>query len=106
MMIRAEPVIRPVKAFYSPGDVAKLAGVSSTTVLDWIHAGKLGAAHLSPRIYRIPLAAVVSLLYPERVRRPKAVTGRKAGKLIDDYLGAHAREHAAPRARRALRSAS
>lgn len=59
------------KAFYSPRDVAQLAGVDPKTVLTWIHEGRLNAVRLSPRIYRIPLAAVIKLLYPAEIRRPK-----------------------------------
>lgn len=59
------------KAFYTPAEVAALARVDRKTVLNWIHQGKLNGIQLSPRIYRIPLAAVIKLLYPHMIKRPK-----------------------------------
>ncbi len=50
------------KAFYSPAEVAALASVSSSTVLNYIHAGKLAAVRLSERTYRIPRKSVILLL--------------------------------------------
>jgi excisionase family DNA binding protein len=50
------------KAFYSPAEVATLASVSSSTVLNYIHAGKLAAVRLSERTYRIPRKSVILLL--------------------------------------------
>jgi excisionase family DNA binding protein len=59
------------KAFYSPKEYAELAGIHPSTVLDLIHAGRLWAVRLSERVYRIPLAAVVSSLYPGEIREPQ-----------------------------------
>lgn len=59
------------KGFYTPAEVAGLARVHRKTVLNWIHQGKLNGIRLSPRIYRIPLAAVIKLLYPHMVKRPR-----------------------------------
>lgn len=59
------------KAFYTPKEFARLARISTATVLEMIHSGKLHAARLSERIYRIPLAAVLSTLYPDQVRKPR-----------------------------------
>ena len=50
------------KAFYSPGEVAALASLSSSTVLNYIHEGRLVAVRLSERTYRIPRKAVIRLL--------------------------------------------
>lgn len=50
------------KAFYSPGEVAAFASVSSSTILNYIHAGRLAAVQLSERTYRIPRKAVIRLL--------------------------------------------
>lgn len=50
------------KAFYAPGEIAEILGISTQTVLDRIHDGKLYAIQVSPRIYRIPLAAFMQFL--------------------------------------------
>jgi excisionase family DNA binding protein len=50
------------KAFYSPAEVAALASLSSSTVLNYIRAGKLAAVRLSERTYRIPRKSVILLL--------------------------------------------
>lgn len=50
------------KAFYSPSEVATLASLSSSTVLNYIHEGRLVAVRLSERTYRIPRKAVIRLL--------------------------------------------
>ena len=50
------------KAFFTPGEVAALASVSSSTILNYIHDGRLAAVKLSERTYRIPRKAVVRLL--------------------------------------------
>jgi excisionase family DNA binding protein len=50
------------KAFYSPAEVAALASVSSSTILNYVHDGRLAAVRLSERTYRIPRKAVIRLL--------------------------------------------
>ena len=50
------------KAFYSPSEVAALASLSSSTILNYIHDGRLAAVRLSERTYRIPRKAVIRLL--------------------------------------------
>jgi excisionase family DNA binding protein len=50
------------KSFYSPAEVAALVGVSSSTILNYIHAGNLPAVRLSERTFRIPRKAVIVLL--------------------------------------------
>ena len=51
-----------IRPFYSPAEVAALAGVSSSTILNYIHAHRLAAVQLSERTYRIPRKAVLRLL--------------------------------------------
>ncbi len=55
------------KSFYSPHEVAAMAGVHPSTILNYIAAGRLYAVKLSERTYRIPVRAVISLLEPERL---------------------------------------
>jgi len=50
------------KAFYSPREVADLASLSNSTILNYIHEGRLSAVRLSERTYRIPRKAVMTLL--------------------------------------------
>ena len=61
------------KPFYSPGEVASLAGVHSSTILNYIRAGKVYAIKLSERTYRIPLRSVLKLLEPESVAPPTVI---------------------------------
>lgn len=61
------------RPFYSPADVAALAGVHPSTILNYIHAGKLYAVRLSERTYRIPARAVLRLLAPEQLPVPRVV---------------------------------
>lgn len=62
---------------YTPAEVARLLRVSSRTVLNWIREGRLVAIKVSPRVYRITVAALVKLLFPERIRHlPVKRTGR------------------------------
>ena len=58
------------KAFYSPHEVAELAGVHSSTILNYIASGRLYAVKLSDRTYRIPARAVLQLLAPDAVTPP------------------------------------
>lgn len=64
------PLQLPRKAFFSPRELAALAYIHPSTVLEQIHSGKLYAIRLSDRIYRIPRAVVVNLLYPAMVQQP------------------------------------
>lgn len=50
------------KSFYAPSEVAKLASLSNSTILNYIHDGRLAAVKLSERTYRIPRKAVIRLL--------------------------------------------
>jgi excisionase family DNA binding protein len=55
------------KAFYSPREVAEMASLHPSTILNYIASGRLYAVKLSERTYRIPVKAVVQLLEPERL---------------------------------------
>ena len=58
------------KALYSPHEVAQIAGVHSSTILNYIASGRLYAVKLSERTYRIPARAVLQLLAPDEVSAP------------------------------------
>jgi excisionase family DNA binding protein len=45
------------KRFYTPQEAADLLQVSSTTVMNLIHSGRLPATKVSERIYRISVPA-------------------------------------------------
>jgi excisionase family DNA binding protein len=59
------------KPFYSPAEVAKIASLSSGTILNYIHSGKLAHVRLSEKTIRIPRRAVLKLLGEARPRRPR-----------------------------------
>jgi predicted site-specific integrase-resolvase len=61
------------RPFYSPAELARIAGVHPSTVLNWIRSGRVAGVRLSPRIYRIPLASAIRLLEPERYRPPRII---------------------------------
>ena len=61
------------KSFYSPHEVAAMASVHPSTILNYIATGRLYAVKLSERTYRIPVRAVMGLLEPERVA-PSSMT--------------------------------
>ena len=61
------------KSFYSPHEVAAMASVHPSTILNYIATGRLYAVKLSERTYRIPVRAVIGLLEPERVE-PSSMT--------------------------------
>ena len=50
------------KSFYSPTEVARLASVSNSTILNYIRSEKLAVVRLSARVYRIPRKSVMLLL--------------------------------------------
>lgn len=76
--------LRLDKPFYSPGEVANLAGLHSSTILNYIRDGKLYAVKLSERTYRIPLRSVLKLLDPESVPPPTVVERPDAKVKISD----------------------
>lgn len=65
--------LRLERPFYSPAEVADLAGLHTSTILNYIRAGKLYAVRLSERTYRIPARAVLALLAPEQLRPARVV---------------------------------
>ena len=62
-----------LKRFYTPAEVAGILQVSSTTVMRWIHEGRLAAVRVSERIYRIPAPAFERF---QAGTRPPAYSGR------------------------------
>ena len=58
------------KALYSPHEVAQIAGVHSSTILNYIASGRLYAVKLSERTYRIPARSVLQLLAPDELSQP------------------------------------
>ena len=89
------------KAFFSPREYAELAGIDPSTVLDHIHRGRLYAVKLSERLYRIPLATVMSTLYPDQVGRPRFRTSRDARTAADRDRRRDSAEGKLPTLRRA-----
>jgi excisionase family DNA binding protein len=65
--------LRLTRPFYSPAEVADLAGVHPSTILNYIRDEKLYAVRLSERTYRIPARAVLGLLAPDQLRPTRAV---------------------------------
>lgn len=61
------------KSFYSPAEVAEMAGLHRSTILNYIHSGRLYAVKISARTYRIPNRAVRKMLAPESVRPPRII---------------------------------
>src|SRR3990170_3897369 len=61
------PDVELTKSFYSPHEVAAMASLHPSTILNYIATGRLYAVKLSERTYRIPVRAVMGLLEPERV---------------------------------------
>ncbi len=53
------------KALYSPHEVAEMAGVHPSTILNYISSGRLYAVKLSARTFRIPVRSVIALIEPE-----------------------------------------
>ncbi len=48
------------KSFYSPHEVAEMASLHPSTILNYIASGRLYAVKLSERTYRIPARAVIT----------------------------------------------
>lgn len=53
------------KALYSPHEVAEMARVHPSTILNYISSGRLYAIKLSARTFRIPVRSVIALIEPE-----------------------------------------
>lgn len=67
------------KAFYSPSEVAELMSLSSSTILNYIHDGRLAAVRLTERTYRIPRKSVIRLLGLEA---PKPIVVEDPSRLV------------------------
>ncbi len=70
------------KPFYSPHEVADIAGVHPSTILNYIASGRLYAVKLSARTYRIPARSVLHLLAPEQLSEPVIV--READEMANE----------------------
>jgi excisionase family DNA binding protein len=81
------------RAFYSPREAAELAGVHSSTIMNYIRSGRLYGVRLSERVYRIPVRSLRKLLAPETVRPPR-ITIRPFAKVdLKAWERKMAREH-------------
>lgn len=81
------------KPFYSPAELARLASVHPSTILNYIHARRLDAVRLSERTYRIPLRAAMMLLEPGRIRPPRIVERPFEAANLDAFERELGREH-------------
>lgn len=93
------------KAYYSPREFAALVGIHPSTVLEHIHSGKLYAIKISERIYRIPLAVVISTLHPEETGEPRFTQSADIDRVMDEDRREREAEEAAALAARARRDA-
>lgn len=95
------------KALYSPQEAAEIAGLSVSTVLNYIHGEKLYAVKLSERTYRIPLASILRTFFPDQKPPPREIRGpytKAAAKRFQRELAAeHRSTTKAPKLRSALR---
>ena len=79
-------MIDPEKAFYSPTEVATILRVSSDTILNYIHSGRIeGAIKLSERTYRIPGRQIARLL-GEPVVASKVVRRTVGGRVAAEAI--------------------
>ena len=62
------------RPFYSTGDVARIAHVSPSTVLNYIRDGRIAAVRISERTIRIPRRSVLKLLSVQPLPSPRRVT--------------------------------
>ena len=87
------------KALYAPAEVAALVGLSSDTILSYIHAGRLFAIKLSARTYRIPQREVARFM-GEAVAPSRMVVDPRGGEAAAAALQARFdSEHRKPVAR-------
>lgn len=68
------------KPFYSPVEVGEITGQHASTILRYIHDGRLRAVRLSERAYRIPLAALLAWLEDPDARPIRRRVERGAGR--------------------------
>ncbi len=76
------------KPFYSPAEVAEIADLHPSTILNYIREGKLYAIRLSERAIRIPVRSVQQLLAPEDVRPPIVSSNPDAEVELDEAVEA------------------
>jgi len=86
-MTQLESNVELTKSFYTPAEVAELARVHRSTILNYIASGRLYAVKLSERTYRIPARAVLRLLEPERLTAPIVTEEPYAAVSLDDLPG-------------------
>jgi excisionase family DNA binding protein len=67
------PRTDPHGRFLTPSEVAEDLRVSTTTVMRWIHDGRLPAIRVSERVYRIPVPAFDRFLSGAPTPRPTIV---------------------------------
>jgi excisionase family DNA binding protein len=74
------------KPYYSPSELAVITSQHPSTILRYIHEGKLPAVKLSERAYRIPLGAVLAWLAPDELSPVTRVTlpAGSAGRALDE----------------------
>lgn len=83
--------LRLTRPFYSPAEVADLAGVHPSTILNYIRDETLYAVRLSERTYRIPARAVLRLLAPDQLRATSIIDLPEAR--ADEWLDELRAEH-------------
>jgi predicted site-specific integrase-resolvase len=76
------------KPFYSPAEVADIAGLHPSTILNYSRDGKLYAIRLSERAIRNPVRSVQHLLAPEDVRPPVVSSDPDAEVELDEAVEA------------------
>ncbi len=79
------------KAFYSPSEVAEMASVHPSTILNYIASGRLYAIKLSARTIRIPVRSVIALLEPERLS-PSSIAVEPDANLEAEFAAADGAE--------------
>ena len=87
------PELRLERPFYSPSEVAELIRVHPSTILNYIHAGRLYAIQLSERTYRIPARAVLKLVAPDLALPPRLRERPDDAVDVDSFDRALRREH-------------
>ncbi|HLA16469.1 MAG TPA: helix-turn-helix domain-containing protein [Candidatus Limnocylindrales bacterium] len=68
----------PFGRFLTPAEVADRLRVSTTTVLRWIHEGRLPAIRVSDRVVRVPVGSFERFVAAAPSRRPTIAQRRVA----------------------------
>lgn len=102
-----EAIVFERKALYSPQEAAEIAGLSVSTILNYIHSEKLYAVKLSERTYRIPLASILRTFFPDQKPPPREIRGPYTKAAAERFQRELAAEHRSAtkvsKVRRALR---